>query len=211
METTLYFAQGSCALASLAALEQIGLPYVARRLEMGPAGAGGEDFGQLSPLQQVPVLRTDAGIVRETGAILATLAHAHPEAGLLPADHAGQVAAMQWLGFLGGTVHPVYRLLWLPQRWVGEDAAAQAALRQHTPRYLMRVLGALAGQLAGREWVLAERSGLDFYLHVFTRWSLAAKVPLPEVLMQHHARVAALPAMQRALERERTEPVATAL
>lgn len=208
-EPTLYFAQGSCALASLAALEEVGRPFTAKRLEMGPNGAGGDDFAQLSPLQQVPVLQTPTRVVRETGAILTLLAHEHPQARLLPADAEGQILAMQWLGFLGGTVHPVFRLLWRPSRWVGDDEAAQAALRAHTPRYLMRVLKAVATQLQDREWVLAERSGIDFYLHVFTRWGFAAKLPLPEELMKHHARVAALPAMQRALERERTEAVAS--
>lgn len=207
-ESTLYFAQGSCALASLAALEEVGRPFKAKRLEMGPNGAGGDDFAHISPLQQVPVLRTQTRVVRETGAILTLLAREHPQARLLPVDSEEHVAAMQWLGFLGGTVHPVFRLLWRPSRWVGDDEVAQAALRAHTPRYLMRVLTAVATQLQDRDWVLKERSGLDLYLHVFTRWSLGAKLPLPEQLMKHHGRVAALPAMQRAVERERTEPIA---
>ncbi len=208
-QDTLYFTLGSCALASLAALEETGRPYRPARLEMHPDGAGDEGFALLSPMRQVPVLLTPAGPLWETGAILTHLHGLHPEAGLLPTAGPDVVAAQRWLGFLGGAVHPAFRPLWRPARLVGEDSAAQDAVRSHAGAYLRRVVGALAGEMLDREWVLTERSALDFYLHVFTRW-LSRGGAVPEPLARHHARVAAVPAMARALAVEAETPLATA-
>jgi glutathione S-transferase len=157
-------------------------------------------------LRQVPVLETAQGPIRETGAILLHLAQRHPHASLWPSDPHEGVLAMRWLGFLGGALHPAFRLVWRPLRWVGDDAAAQAALRAHAGAYLARVVGAADAQLGGRDWVLAGPSALDFYLHVFTRWWRLSGQPLPDGLARHHARVSVLPAMVRALTREADTP-----
>lgn len=201
-----YFTLGSCSLASLAAMEAAAHPYEPVRLAMSDAGAGDAGFSDLSPLRQVPVLQTAGGPIRETGAILTHLDQAHPAAGLWPRDPAERVPAMRWLGFLGGTLHPAFRLVWRPLRWVGEDAAAQAALRGQAGAYLRRVVAAADAELGGRTSVLAGPSALDFYLHVFTRWLSQGGQPLPPALARHHDAVAALPAMRRAVAVEADTP-----
>lgn len=206
---TLYFTLGSCALASLATLEETGHPYRAVRLEMHPDGAGDEAFARLSPLRQVPVLLTQAGPVRETGAVFAHLNDLYPDCRLLPVTGPEAVAAQRWLGFLAGAVHPAFRPVWRPTRWVGDDVAAQEVLRIHAGGYLRRVVGALAGEMVGRQWALQERSAIDFYLHVFTRWLSKGGATIPPPLADHHARTAALPAMQRALAVEAETPLVT--
>lgn len=198
-DDTLYFTPGSCALATLAALEETGHPYRAVCLSMGPDGAGDEAFARLSPLRQVPVLLTPGGPVRETAAVFAHLGQRHPQSAILPAGGDEAVLAQRWLGFLAGSVHPAFRPLWRSARWVGADPAAQQVLRAHAGAYLGRVAGALAEDLRGRDWALAKRSAIDFYIHVFTRWLGKVGGELPEALAAHHARTAALPAMQRAV------------
>lgn len=205
---TFYFTLGSCSLASLAALEEAGHAYAPRKLAMGLDGAGDEAYAAISPLRQVPALATATGVIRETGAILTWLDTRHPGARLLPSDAAQRVAALRWIGFLGGTLQPTFRLVWRPARWVGADEPAQAALRTHAGAYLRRVIEVAAAELAG-PWALAERSAVDFYLHVFTRWMALSGIPAPEALQRHHLAVAALPSMQRAVAIESSEPEAT--
>lgn len=195
-----YYAQHTCALASLAALEEAKHAYRAERLAMGPGGAGDESFAAISPLRQVPVLQTATGVIRETGAILTYLADSYPDAAILPVAGRERVEAIQWIGFLGGTLHPVFRLLWRPARWVGDGETAQMALRSATMLYLVRAMDAASTSLGTREWVLgSQRSAIDFYLHVFTRWMGLTQRSLADNLAAHHARVAALPAMERAV------------
>jgi glutathione S-transferase len=168
---------------------------------MSPDGAGDEAFRRLNPRRQVPVLTVDVRIFRENGAIFRYLDGIRPEARLLPDDPDEQIRATEWVGYLGGTLHPAFRVVFRPQRWVGHLPEAQQALRTETRSYVQGLLDQLDGDLAG-DWVLRQRSALDFYLFAFTRWAALIKVPLPKQLAAHHARVTELPAMARALARE---------
>lgn len=202
----LFFSKHSSALASLAALEEVGRPFESVRVVMHPGGAGDAAFATINPRRQVPVLVSGSETVRENGAIFAFLAETYPQSNLLPPDVAGRKAVAEWVGYLGGTLHPAFRLIFRPARWIGEDEAARAALRKHTEVYLRRLLTQLDAELTDHSWVLAERSALDFYLFVFTRWSQMVGIPLGEALADHHRRVESLPAMQRALAREAADP-----
>jgi glutathione S-transferase len=198
---TLFFSKDSCALASMAALEETGLDFHSVRVEMSPDGAGDDAFRRLNPRKQVPVLTVGRRVLRENGAIFQFLNKQCPEAHLLPNDFDEQVRAAEWVGYLGGTVHPAFRLLFRPQRWVGQAPEAQLALRTETRNYLQKLLEELDADLSG-DWVLQQRSALDFYLFVFAHWTGLINARLPGRLASHHARVLELPAMQRALARQ---------
>jgi glutathione S-transferase len=197
----LYFSPLSCALASMAALEAADLRYEAVAVSMSPDGAGDAAFRALNPRRQVPVLVADGRVLRETGAIFRFLHQLRPQAGLLPETQHDAVRVAEWIGHLGGSVHPAFRLILRPERWVGEAVEAQAALRTETRKHLEWLLAGLEAELAGR-WVLETPSAVDFYLFVFTRWAGMGRFVLPDRLAAHNARVAALPTMARALERE---------
>ena len=198
---TLYFSKNSCAIASIAALEEAELRFNAVAVGMSPDGAGDDAFRRLNPRRQVPVLTVGERIFRENGAIFRYLDGLRPQAGLLPIDPDEQIRASEWIGYLGGTVHPAFRLLFRPQRFVGLAAEAQHALRIETRSHVQRLLDDLDAELIG-DWVLRQRSALDFYLFVFTRWAGLIKASLPNGLAAHRARVVDLPAMTRALVRE---------
>lgn len=198
---TLYFSKNSCAIASMAALEEARLRFDAVPVGMSPDGAGDDAFRRLNPRRQVPVLAVGERIVRENGAIFRFLDGLRPQAGLLPIDSDEQVRASEWIGYLGGTVHPAFRVLFRPERWVGVAAEAQQALRTETRSFVQRLLDGVDADLTD-DWVLRQRSALDFYLFVFTRWAGLIKAPLSKRLAAHHERVIELPAMARALVRE---------
>src|ERR1700730_4860037 len=98
-DDVIFYGDHSCAIASIAALEQTGQPFRAVRVPMQPEGAGESSFADLNPRRQVPVFRTGDRIIRETGAILTFLDHRHPGKDLFPADATLRVAAAEWLGY----------------------------------------------------------------------------------------------------------------
>ncbi|MFB6451269.1 glutathione S-transferase family protein [Bradyrhizobium tunisiense] len=194
-----YFTRFSCSIASLALLVECEHPIEPVRLEMTPEGAGDESFAALSPLRQVPVLHAGSIVLRETGAIFEYLSLRHERMDCFAKTAEERVAVSHWIGFLGGTVHPLFRILFRPQRFVGREEQDQKNARLHTERYLLRALSVIETQLAGRGWILGRRTAIDFYLFVFTRWLGMLRIPLSPVLNDFHDRVAALPAMRSAM------------
>ena len=80
----LYYAPGTCALASHIALEEVGAPYSAERLNFKNNQQNSPDYLRINPKGRVPALVTDGGVLTETPAILAFLAQSFPQAKLAP-------------------------------------------------------------------------------------------------------------------------------
>src|ERR1700758_41900 len=88
------FAQGQVRdLRARGALEEAGLPYKTRLLEMGDQDK--PDYRALQPFGQVPILEEDGKVLFETGAIVLHIG-ARSEA-LLPKDPDARARATQWL------------------------------------------------------------------------------------------------------------------
>src|ERR1044071_5364969 len=80
----LFYAVGSCALASHIALEEAGAEYETVRLDFANGDQRKPDYLKINPKGRVPALVTDSGILTETPAILAYVAQVFPKAGLAP-------------------------------------------------------------------------------------------------------------------------------
>ena len=77
-------------------LEKFGLPYNAHMIGLY-GGTMAEDMAPLAPARLVPALRLpDGTVVGETLAMAETLAEAHPDAGMWPADATARATA-RWL------------------------------------------------------------------------------------------------------------------
>ncbi len=205
-----YFTQHSCSIAALSALVECDHPFVPQKLQMTVDGAGESWYANVSPLRQVPVLETAAGYVRETGAIFEYLSQRYGSKPIFAQSEGERVLMLQWLGFFGGTVHPMFRPLFRPDRFVGQDPSASQRLKEYSKSYLEKALAAIDKHLIDRAWVLDRPTVLDFYLFAFTRWAVLLRFGLPPALSGFHERVGALESVARALERERTTGVAAA-
>src|SRR5262249_8401130 len=91
----LYYAPGTCALASHIALEEAGADYTAVRLDFKANQQQSPDFLKLNPKGRVPALVTDRGILTENPAILAYIAQTFPAANLAPLDDPFAFAQVQ--------------------------------------------------------------------------------------------------------------------
>src|SRR5450756_2425060 len=91
----LYYAPGTCALASHIALQEAGAAYTTERLDFKSNQQNSPEYLAINPKGRVPSLVTDRGILTETPAMLAFIAQSFPQAKLAPLDDAFEFAKVQ--------------------------------------------------------------------------------------------------------------------
>jgi glutathione S-transferase len=127
----------------------------------------------------VPVLvDNDGWALVENVAILNYLADRYPEVGLGGDGSArGRAEVNRWLGFLNSDVHPAFKPLFAPQRYIA-DVSQHAALQDKARQTLRGYFESIGKQLTGRDWLTGRRSLADPYLFVVVRWARAKHVDL---------------------------------
>src|SRR5688572_29324736 len=91
----LFYAVGTCALASHIALEEAGAKYETVRLNFAEGDQRKPEYLKVNPKGRVPALIADRGILTETPAILAYIAQLYPKAKLAPFDEPFAFARVQ--------------------------------------------------------------------------------------------------------------------
>ena len=186
---TLYWSADSGAFAVQAVLEELGQPY---RREVMSTAAGDHRtpaFLAVNPMAQIPALRLpDGTIVTESGAMVAHLCDAHPEAGLLPAPGtSGRAEAYRWLFWLATGLYKSDLRYYYPDRYTADPAGAEAVKAAALAR--MDHLLAIAETLIGAgPYALGERfSAVDLYLFMLVLWH-----PDPVAARERHPRLGEL-------------------
>src|SRR5947208_12708083 len=126
MRTTmlkLYYAPGTCALASHIALAEAGAPYSTERLDFKSNQQNSPEYLKINPKGRVPALVTDRGILTETPAILSYIPETHPAAQLLPEDPWARAQAHAFNSYLCATVHVAHAHKHRGYRWAKEDSS----------------------------------------------------------------------------------------
>ena len=199
---TLYYAPGTCALASHLALEYAGAPYQAHRLDFKEQQQRSAEYLKLNPKGRVPALVTDRGVLTETPALLLYIAESFPQSGLAPLDDAFLLAKMnEFNSYLCSTVHVNHAHGGRAARWT-DDAAAMETMKQKVPQTMGDAFGLIESHMLQGPWVLGERfSTSDLYLYTITRWLEGDKVDVnrfPKVA-DHMKRMDAQPQVQKVL------------
>ncbi|MEO1493501.1 MAG: glutathione S-transferase family protein [Pseudomonadota bacterium] len=173
MTLCLYWSPDSANLAIRIALETLGLPFDAIRVDRGQAEHKNDAFLKLNPQGLLPVLTDGAAVLFETGAILWHLADRAGRLGPLgpeTTDPAQRAAALTWMFYLSNTLHADLRLAFYTHRYVGDPASI--------PSVLEGLSGRIAGHCALIEAELLEGGLLgqrgtipDIYLTVCLRWA----------------------------------------
>jgi GSH-dependent disulfide-bond oxidoreductase len=139
------------------ALEELGLPYEAHRVDFAKNDQLKPEFLSLNPNNKIPAILDPHGpggkplALWESGAILMYLAAKTGR--LIPADEAGRWHATQWLMFQMGGVGPMFGQLGFFHKFAGKDIED----KRPRDRYVAesrRLLGVLDAQLKGRPWLL---------------------------------------------------------
>ena len=198
----LYYSPGACSLADHIALEWIGQPYEAIRVEREQRRQPA--FLALNPAGAVPVLEVDGWVLTQNAAILNYLADRFPQSGL-GGDGTPESRAEinRWLAFVNSDVHPAFKPLFGATAYLGDESVVEAT-RQNARIQVRALLERADTALSGRDWIAGTRSIADPYLFVVLRWARGAQVDLAGLdnLERFFLAMRADPAVQKVLDVE---------
>ena len=179
------------------ALEELGLPYQLRVVDLAAGEQKRADFLALNPNGRIPVIVDHAAgdfVVFESGAILVYLAEKTGQ--LMPSDAKGRSRVMQWLMFQMGGVGPMMGQANVFYRYFPQKIQPAIDRYQAEGRRLFEVLD---GHLAQHEWLAGDYSIADIANWAWVRthrWSGVDVSDMPHLKRWRDA-IAERPAVQR--------------
>jgi glutathione S-transferase len=198
----LYYATGTCALASHIALEEAGADYETERLDFKRNEQNSAEYLAINPKGRVPSLITDRGALTETPAILAFIAQCFPQAKLAPLEDAYGFAEVQaFNSYLCATVHVAHAHRVRGYRWAAEDSSF-TDMKQMVPKTMGACFGLIERDMLRGPWVMGEQYTIcDPYLYTIATWLEGDGVDLATLprVMDHRKRMAERPAVRAAL------------
>ena len=182
------------------ALEELGLPYTLRVLDLAQSEQKAPAFLAINPNGRIPAIvdrEADDFAVFESGAILIYLAEKTGR--LMPADAKGRSRVLQWLMFQMGGIGPMMGQANVFFRYFPEKIPAVIDRYQGESKRLFRVLD---GQLKDHEFLAGYYSIADIANWAWVRthrWSGVDMDDLPHLRRWRDA-IRARPAVQRGIE-----------
>ncbi len=212
MTLKLYFAPGACSFVPHVLLETIGQPFEPVLVKLHKNEQHGPEYKALNPRGQVPVLVAEGQVITQIVAIVTYLHERFPQHGFLPAEPLARAKALETLAWMNNTVHPTFTHVFMPFKFT-DQPDAQAAIKAYNAglyRPMLAEIEALAQAAAanGRAWLGGERFGpADAYALTLLRWGGFAGIDPTgfPALWAHVQKVAQLPPVARAIERERLQ------
>ncbi len=184
-------------------VEELGVPYVLHKIDIGAGDQFSDAFTAINPNQKIPAIVDSEGpggrpyTVIESGAILMYLAEKHGR--FLPAGMAERYEVIQWLMFQMGGVGPIF----------GQAHHFRMAAKEEVPygieRYTKetrRLWGVLDRRLEGREHLAGDYSIADIAVFPWTarhEWQGIALDEFPNVARWYRA-IERRPAVARGMD-----------
>jgi glutathione S-transferase len=201
----LYYAPGTCALASHIALAEAGAPYTTEKVDFKTNQQNSPEYLGINPKGRVPSLVTDRGILTETPAMLAFIAQSFPQAKLAPSDDAFAFAQVQaFNSYLCSTVHVAHAHKGRGYRWA-TDEASFADMKRMVPKSVGASFALIERNMLKGPWVMGESYTIcDPYLFTIAQWLEGDSVDLAALpkVADHRRRMAERPAVRKALAEE---------
>ena len=201
----LYYAPGTCALASHIALEEVGAAYTTERLDFKSNQQNSAEYLAVNPKGRVPALVTDRGILTETPAMLAFIAQGFPQAKLAPDDAFAFAQAQAFNSYLCSTVHINHAHRMRGYRWATEESSF-ADMKRKVPQSVGASFALIERDMLRGPWVMGEQYTIcDPYLFTLAQWLEGDGVDLaglPKVA-DHRQRMSERPAVQKVLAEEK--------
>lgn len=203
----LYYATGTCALASHIALEEAGAEYSTVKVNFATREQYSPEYLAINPKGRVPSLVTDRGVLTETPAMLAYIAQSFPKAKLAPVEDPFGFAEVQaFNSYLCSTVHVAHAHRMRGTRWV-DDPAAIEALKLKVPETVGACFELIENKMMGGPWVMGDTYTIcDPYLFTIANWMEGDGVDIarfPKV-KAHRGHMAERPAVSKALAAEKS-------
>jgi glutathione S-transferase len=204
---TLHYSPGSCSLVIHCLLEELGVPFEARRADTASA-----EFLRINPKAKVPALATPEGVLTECVAIIEHLCSRHDgEHRWLAAPGTWQRAkTLERIATLATEVHPLFNRFFHAEDFAA-GGEAQAAVKAHGTEKLLAYFRAEDGAVASPDGSGGAPDVADLYFMVIARWGRwldPRAIEMPRIA-PFYARMTARPAVARALAREGITPAGT--
>lgn len=196
----LFYSPGSCAMSPHIVLSETASSYSLERVDLATkTTASGRPLKEINPQDAVPVLLLEDGeTLTEGAAIVQYIADQRPEAGLLPpAGTLARAKVQQWLNYIATEMHKAHVPLFkadYPQS--SKDIAIENVKRSY---------GFVAAALADRSYLTGDSFTVaDAYLFTILNWHSFIGLDLSAwpVLVAYQTRVAARPAVRKAMHEE---------
>ena len=202
----LYYAPGTCALASHIALEEAGVDYSAVRLDFKANQQQSPEYLKVNPKGRVPALVTDKGVLTETPAILAYVAQTFPKAKLAPLDDAFAFAqAQSFNSYICATVHVAHAHKGRGYRWASEESSF-ADMKRMVPKSVAGAFDLIENGMLKGPWVMGDQYTIcDPYLYTVALWLEGDGIDLKNLprVADHIKRMSERPAVQKVLAEQK--------
>jgi glutathione S-transferase len=198
----LFYAVGTCALASHIALEETGAEYTTERLIFPNNDQRKPEYLKINPKGRVPALVTDKGILTETPAILAYIAQTFPKSNLAPvADPFAFARVQAFNSYLCSTAHVNHAHLGRGARWA-DDTSSLEDMKRKVPKNVTESFGLMEKEMFEGPWVMGKTYTVcDPYLFTLEGWLPRDTVDInlfPKIA-EHNQRMKERPAVKKVL------------
>jgi glutathione S-transferase len=212
MSMKLYFSPGACSFVPHTLLETAGAEFEPVMVKLHKGEQNEPAYRAVNPRGQVPVLVDGGQTITQIVAIVNHLDARFPEQGFLPRDTLARTRVLETLAWMNNTVHPTFTHVFMPFKFAGTPEAQAELKAFHAKAYavLLGELEAMAKKAAddGQAFLGGERFGpQDAYALTLLRWGGFAQIDPTSfaALWAHVQKVAQLPGVARAIERERLQ------
>lgn len=215
MSLKLYYAPGSCALATHIAMIEAGAEYELVHVSFKSAEQTKPEYLEVNPKARVPALVTEHGVLTETPALLVYVAQKFPTKNLALIDDPFAFAEVQsFNSYLCATVHMDHAHRMRGYRWVdANDEHSIKAMQKNVPESVGRGFALIERDFLKGPYVMGERFTIcDAYLFTLSQYLEADGVDLAKLprVLEFRERLRERPSVKRALEEEARKPAAAA-
>ena len=197
---TLYHLPGSCSLATLTVLHELGLPVDTINVQ------NTQEFRSINPVGTVPVLKQGHTIYTEGAAVLLHLFENHKNT-LMPTSAKEKELAIKNIMFANATMHPAYsKLFFIAKTEIAEDAKNIAF--QSAADAISHLWDTVESQLIDQPYLGGNNiSPADIMLTVYSLWGEYFPVDIhigkhTQAMIDH---VKGTPSFQAALRDEKNQ------
>jgi glutathione S-transferase len=197
----LYYAPGTCALASHIALEEAGADYKAVRLDFKANQQQSPEYLKINAKGRVPALVTDKGVITETPAILAYIAQVFPKAQLAPTDPFAFAQVQSFNNYICATVHVAHAHKGRGYRWATEESSF-ADMKRMVPKSVAAAIELVEKGMLKGPWVMGEQYTIcDPYLYMIELWLEGDGIDFKTIpkIADHMKRMAERPAVKKVM------------
>lgn len=201
----LYYSPGTCSMAIHVILNELGVPFEAKKIDIMKGEQKTPEFLKLNPRGAVPVLVDDGKVIREGAAIILYLLEKH-KSPLMPKDGYAHAQALEWLLFANSTLHPTYGRGFMLMK-TELDKGAKETLMKATTDQITKLWKEVDEKLEKSKYVAGDTvTAADILLTVIANWSASFQgITLGSNIKRLFKEITSLPSYQKALKEEQVE------